>query len=120
MDGNIHSFKVHMRAVSVDIEKKKMIIKADFWDIEVLGYDTVKKKVINEKYYSSLLHEIKEIVKRHLGEDFKFGVKSYVDNDNKCFYYEITPYENRLNEFILEEMIREHRSFTFLYPKGID
>lgn len=108
-----------MKVISVDVKKNRMVIAADYWDIEILGYDTIKKKAVNENFYASLLCEIKKCVAKFFGEDFKFGVKSYVDDDKKCFYYEITSYDNRLNEFILEEMIKENRSFTFLYPNGI-
>lgn len=108
-----------MKICYVDKVKKKMILSADYWEVESLGYDVIEEKDVLGTFYKSIIQEISEIVCRVFGKDFRFGIQTYLDPDKGMFYYEIKPYGERIDEFIMEEMVKNHYSATFIFPYGI-
>lgn len=111
--------RLTMKVIKKDIERKYLLLVLDFWEAEILGYDVIKKIDVSGTYYKLILKEIEAHILEVFGEVFRYGIKTYIDEDKGLFYYEIKPYEERLDEFIIEEMLRNQSTIKFFYPEGI-
>lgn len=105
-----------MKVYKVDRVSRTAILSIDFWEVELMRYDIKKNCDVSGTFYELLIHDISEIVKELFGEDYYFGIKTYIDPDKGMFYYEIKPYDERLEEFVLEEMIRNNFNIKFMFP----
>lgn len=108
-----------MKVCFVDTENYRLVLSIDFLEAECLGYDTVKRQVVYDGYYETILRMISDRVHHFFGADFKYGIKTYIDPDKGMFYYDIKPYDIRLDEFVLEEMIKNQCKTVFFYPQGL-
>lgn len=100
-----------MKIKDVDYEKKCFVVWIDFWEAESLGLNAKTKEDITGSYYSNIFSIISDKAKILFGDKYKFGVKTYVDEQKGIFFYEVKPYEERLNEFILEGMHKKGRKW---------
>ncbi len=107
--------KVHI----IDKKNKTVLLSIDYWEAELLGFDVKKNSDVSGSFYRTLLQIITERVQEIFGKDFAFGIKTYVDPDKGVFYYEIKPYEERLDEIIMEEMVKKQYSVTIMFPYWI-
>lgn len=108
-----------MKICYLDKENQKMLLSLDYWDAESLGYDVKKMKDLTGNFHRTVLDLISNEVKKVFGENFNYGIKTYVDDKKGKFYYEIKPYAERIDEFIMEEMVKRHYAFMYLFPYGI-
>lgn len=102
-----------MKVKDVNYEKKCFIVAIDFWEAESLGLNTKTKEDITGSYYTNILSIIGDKAKALFGDKYKFAVKTYVDEQRGIIIYEVKPYEERLNEFILDEMYKNGRKWIF-------
>lgn len=51
-------------------------------------------------------------IKACFGEQYKYGVKTMIDENKGVYYFKVMPYESRLNEFILTEMVKHGRKWV--------
>ncbi len=107
-----------MKVCYVDEKKQTMILSIDYWEAEILGFDVKKNKDVSGSFFRTIIEMVSVEVKKVFGPDFNYGIKTYVDDSKGLFYYEIKPYDERLDEFIMEEMIRNNYSIKFMFPYG--
>lgn len=101
-----------MKVVSFNSEDQILIVSCDYWEIESMGYDVKKHKDITECFYETVLSRLNVFVKDSFGEQYKYGVKTMIDENKGVYYFKVMPYENRLNEFILTEMVKHGRKWV--------
>ena len=75
-----------------------MVLSADYWEIELLGFDTVKNKAILDSFIDNVLKEIEAMVRRYLSPTLDYGIKWMNDVNKMRFLYEIKPYDERIDE----------------------
>ena len=102
-----------MKLENVCYDKKTFIVSIDFWEAESLGYDVKKKEDATGHFFSNVIAMIDEFSKQLFGIDYKFAIKTFIDENKGLFYYEVKPYEERLNEYILAEMSKNGRRWIF-------
>lgn len=87
-----------MKILRIDKKANYMLLSADYWEVELLGYDTVKNEVVSAHFFDAVLGEIEVLVKQQLFESLEYGIKWMNDITECRFLYEIKPYEERMNE----------------------
>jgi len=92
-----------MKIISVDKEKKHVWLRADFWEIELLGYDVLENCPRTSLFFDNVLKEIEMQLMDILPNDFSYAIKWMIDKDKGWFIYEVKPYEERFREFITME-----------------
>lgn len=75
-----------------------MLLSADYWEIELLGFDTIKNRVVIDSFINNVLKEIEAMVRQHLSPTLDYGIKWMNDVSERRFLYEIKPYDERINE----------------------
>lgn len=75
-----------------------MLLSADYWEIETLGFDTVKNKAVLDSFIDNVLNEIEAMVRKYLSQTLDYGIKWMNDINKMRFLYEIKPYDERINE----------------------
>lgn len=100
-----------MKIVSIDIEKQKMVVGFDFWEIEILGYDVKLQMDVSGNFFKVLSGILDDAVKSVFSVNFDYGVKTLIDEGDGMYYYEIMPYEERFNEFVLSEITKSGRKW---------
>ncbi len=108
-----------MKVCFVDEKKQMMVLFIDYWEAEILGFDVKKNKDVSGSFFQTIIEMISVEVKEVFGSDFNFGIKTYVDDSKGLFYYEIKPYNERLDEFIMEEMVKNNYSIKYMFPYGL-
>lgn len=102
-----------MKLISVDYNDMHMIVSFDFWEIESLGYDIIKQKDVTGSFYCDVIAIIEPTIKKYFGEAFSYGIKTIIDSRKGLFYYEIMPYQERLDEFIVEEWKKDGKRWIW-------
>lgn len=92
-----------MKIVHLNFTKKRLLVSFDFWEIESLGYDILKQKDVTGTFYQNIIEILQPIINNYFGDSFHYGLKTMIDQNKGVFYYEIMPYEERLEEFIVME-----------------
>lgn len=62
-----------------------MLLSADYWEFELLGFDTVKNKVILDSFIDNVLKEIEALVRKYLSLTLDYGIKWMNDIKNAVF-----------------------------------
>lgn len=75
-----------------------MLLSADYWEIELLGFDTIKNEVVSKYFLDNVSNEIEAMVRQHLSSTLDYGIKWMNDVNERRFLYEIKPYDERINE----------------------
>lgn len=101
-----------LKVVSFNREDQTLIISCDYWEIESMGYDIKKQKDMTGHFYETVLSEMDIWVKKYFSNHYKYGIKTMIDEVKGVYYYKIMPYEDRLNEFIITEMMKNGRKWV--------
>ena len=109
-----------MKIVRIDVEDYYMLIRFDFWEIEEMGFDVINQLDVSGDFYKTLLGVIDRIVKEKFNNDFMYAIKTYLDDKNGFYFYEIKKYEERLNEFIIEHSIGHGRRYLIVDDEFYD
>ncbi len=108
-----------MKVCFVNKKQQTLVLSIDYWEAEILGFDVKKKKDVSGSFFQTIIEMVSVEVKKVFGPDFCFGIKTYVDDSKGLFYYEIKPYDEQLDGFVMEEMVRNNYSVKFLFPYGL-
>ena len=103
----------YMKVSNIDINKKSLLIAFDYWEIESMGYDVIKRKDISGNFYKNIIKVIDNIVTMYFSKEYKYGVKHMIDDNKGIFYYEIKPYEERIEEFVVGEIQKHGHRWIF-------
>ncbi len=71
-----------------------------------MGFDVIKERVVNSRFFDDLLLKLDILVQTYFPNPFNYGVKCIIDKEQGQFYYELKPYNERLDEFVFSEMKR--------------
>lgn len=104
----------YMKVSNIDINKKSLLIAFDYWEIESMGYDVIQKKDISGNFYKNIIEVLDNILLLYFSKEYQYGVKHMIDDNKGVFYYEIKPYEERIEELVVEEMQKHGRRWIFL------
>ena len=102
-----------MNICRINKEKKELVLSLDYWEAESLGYDVINDEDRSGTYYSLLLRTINDVVVSFFGREYHYGIKTYRNSEKGIFYFYITPYENRMAEILLEDMLRKHYIYDY-------
>ena len=91
-------------------------IVADYWVVELLGYDVVENKIRNQHFYDNVLKEIDDLLFNVIPLNFKYGIKWMIDGERGWFVYEVSPIEERLKEFVVAEL---KKNMTLAFIEGL-
>lgn len=75
-----------------------MLLSADYWEIELLGFDTIKNEVVTDSFIDNVLNEMETMVGQYLSSTLDYGIKWMNDVNERRFLYEIKPYDERIEE----------------------
>lgn len=99
-----HEELIALKIVQIDREERKLILEADFWEMEIKGYDVKNEKAVVSHFFEDLSEEIDFIVKKVFDNDYEYAIHSMVDYRKGRYLYEILPYDEGFNAFITTTM----------------
>lgn len=95
-----------------ELNERIIYITFDFWEIESMGFDVIKKEDKTGNFYNQLAGIISKIAKEHYDSLDDLGIICYLDNEKGNYCYKIMPYDYCYNALVFNEMRRTNKQWV--------